>query len=107
MPAANIMAIHPPVENSGCSPSRPNRMWPNLENARAIIAMKKTMAQMMNTQPNSSTTHWKRLSATRLKLSGTLSAHTAMPRIRPSAGSATPQSSAAGGPSFSLRPGAA
>ena len=94
MPAANIMATQPVVENSGCSPSRPNRMCPSDENARAIMAMKNTTAEMMNAHPSVSTSHVNAAEDARPKPSGTAMAHTAMASTRISAGAATPQSMA-------------
>ena len=91
MPAANIMAIHDALENSGCSSAAPRRILPNLEAAMTMTKMTKMVEKSTNAQPRLVSTQVSMLFAVASKLVGLPRPQTTIARTRSMAGITTGQ----------------
>ena len=95
MPAANIIAIHEGVENSGSSRSCPRRIWPNFEMATPRMKKTNTVPIRTNSQPALPTTPSSAADTKPEKFPGASRPHRTTASRRTPAGAATFQSSGA------------
>lgn len=70
MPAANIIATHDVLENSGCSFAAPSRIEPNFEAAITTTNTTNTVENKTNAHPRFSSTQLNMAEAAFSKLSG-------------------------------------
>ena len=101
MPAANIMAIHEEVRNSGASSAPPSLMVPNLEKATKRMKATKTVPKRMKAQPKFSSSPVRAVEARSAKDPGEARPQATTASAMSPAGRATAQSMPLGGSSSS------